>query len=329
MASQSQSSTTTAPTATVKSPLSDQPPAHVRDLPRAFILEQLRSYYGTTPPDEAVESDYALWRCAETGLEFAWPMLPGNARFYNWISQFESYYPTARWEYQGAQSFIKTANAATGQELKILDVGCGTGDFLRALDFLPAERKYAVDMNEPAITACRALGFHAHCGTLEEVTRRGFVRPGEIPWVTSFHCLEHVADPVGFVRSLVNTAGAGGCVLISTPYSPMSFESEWFDIMNHPPHHLTRWNLTAYKKLAALLGLKLGWLTPSSSPLRRTLDTFRLLHYGPHQRVGKFKFATDLLCHFPKLTSLYSRQTQRSKHDGITADVILVELTVP
>src|SRR5687768_16161109 len=82
-----------------ESPLSARPPKKVRELPRDFILEQLEQYYGVKPPAAAVETDYTIWQCSETKLEFAWPMLPGNACFYEWLSGFPSYYPGRRWEY--------------------------------------------------------------------------------------------------------------------------------------------------------------------------------------------------------------------------------------
>ena len=72
-------------------PLSAQPPQKVRELPRAFLLAQLTDYFHSPPPAGVVETDYSLWRCAETGLEFCEPPLPGNAAFYEWVSSFASY----------------------------------------------------------------------------------------------------------------------------------------------------------------------------------------------------------------------------------------------
>src|SRR5580692_8601576 len=58
---------------TALSPLSRLPPKKIRDLPKKFLLEQLELYYKAKPPEQVVETDYALWECAETGLQFAWP----------------------------------------------------------------------------------------------------------------------------------------------------------------------------------------------------------------------------------------------------------------
>jgi 2-polyprenyl-3-methyl-5-hydroxy-6-metoxy-1,4-benzoquinol methylase len=304
----------------MKSPLSQQPPEKVRDLPRKFILEQLENYYQQKPPADVVETDYSMWRCSETGLEFAWPMQPGNLQFYKWVSGFESYYPGIRWEYGEVRNLV-------GAETKVLDVGCGEGDFLQSLGGA-ASNRYALDMNEPAVKQCRQLGFNSFCGTIESAVQAGFMHEGQFPVVTSFHCLEHVDDPVQFVGSMLKAVAPNGRLFISTPYSPMSFESEWFDIMNHPPHHATRWNLRAYQKLAQLLDVKMRHFTPESSPRRRALDTFKLLRYGPHRPYKKTTLLRDLVLHAPTFAGILSAQQKRAeKNDGIAADVILVEFT--
>jgi SAM-dependent methyltransferase len=196
---------------------------------------------------------------------------------------------------------------------------------LQGLDFAPVENRFALDLNEPAVQECRRRGFQSFCGTMETAAAAGFFPSGGFSAVTSFHCLEHVDQPVVFVRSLIGATASGGRVFISTPLSPMSFEGDWFDIMNHPPHHMTRWNLAAYERLAEILGVKMRWLVPPSSALRRTLNAFRLAQYGPERPVTKMTLSKDLLLHLPMVARLH--QKQRRRRPG--ADVILIELTVP
>src|ERR1700685_1368838 len=172
--------------ATAYSPLSSLPPKKIRDLPKSFLLEQLKTYYQTAPPQEIVECDYSLWECTETGLQFAWPPHPGGTPFYEWVSSFKSYYPGLRWEYGRVRELLKRQN--NGGKFKLLDVGCGAGDFLRNLDFLPNENKYALDLNAPAIEKCRRQGFQAFCGTMETALVARFFKLAEFPVVTSFHC---------------------------------------------------------------------------------------------------------------------------------------------
>ncbi len=316
-------------TAAVHSPLSTLAPKKVRDLPKTFLLEQLELYYGAKPPAQVVECDYSLWQCVETGLQFSWPILPGNIAFYEWVSRFESYYPGMRWEYRKVQHLLAAGNLLEGKSFKVLDVGCGKGDFLRGLASVSNEGKFALDLNEPAVRACRQQGFQAFCGTAEMAMEAGFLKAAEFSVVTSFHCLEHVSQPVEFVRALLKTAAPGGRVLVSTPYSPMSFESEWFDIMNHPPHHMTRWNLSAYQRLADISGAKMRYFVPPSNAARNALKVFCLKQYGPNRRVGKARLLNDLLRRLPTFWCLYQKQKERARTDRVGgADTILVEFTI-
>ena len=304
-------------------------PEKIRDLPLAFILAQLSEYFHAPAPKEIVETDYSLWRCVETGLEFCHPPLPGNAAFYRWVSSFDGYYQSERWEYGAVAALVEKENhAATG--FKILDVGCGPGDFFSVMKFLPAEKKYALDLNEPAICLCRERGYPAFCGTVETAVAAGFLATGEFPVVTSFHCLEHVGDPVGFVRGLLRAVAPGGKLFISTPCSPMSFEDDWFDVQNHPPHHMTRWNPTAYRRLAEILGVTMRPLAPPASPFRQALQKLSLQLHGPNVFVPRSVLLKDLLRHAPSFLSHWRRRAARARrHELRGADLILVEFTVP
>ncbi len=315
--------------APVRSPLSSLPPRKVRDLPATFLREQLAIYYGAPPPPQAVESDYEIWECAETGLQFAQPLRPGNLCFYQWVSSFASYYPGVRWEYGAVARLIKPVNAQAAASLSVLDAGSGKGDFLSGMDFLTAENKFALDLNAPAIAECRRRGFNAYCGTIEDGVKAGFFGGRKFPVVTSFHCLEHVADPVGFVRSLLKLVAPGGRIFISTPYSPMSFEAVWFDVLNHPPHHMTRWNLAAYRRLASMLGVNMRHFVPAANAVKTALNVFRLKQYGLNRRVGKAKLLKDLLLRFPAFVRYFQLQKERASINGVGgADVVLVEFTV-
>lgn len=310
----------------IKSPLSPQPPIKLSDLSRQRLLAEIEAYFGVKPPSEIVECDYALWRCTETGFEFVEPAQAGGAAFYEWISRFPSYYPGRRWEYGEVERLMREQHQTASSNLRVLDVGCGTGDFLRGLDLLPNVERFGIDLNRPAIETCRKHGLRAFCGTVAEAQRAGFARPGQFDYVTAFHCLEHVPDPVGFVRELAQLLAVGGHLLISTPYSPMCFEADWFDVLNHPPHHLGRWNIAAFRKLAALLDLTFSYHMPPARPAWiRAVQTFRLLRYGPQRAVGKRAIAVDLLFSLPKFLSLWRRQRQHQVVDGRpAADVILI-----
>ena len=285
-------------------------------------------HYQAKPPPQIVETDYSLWQCAETGLQFAAPMLPGTVAFYQWVSGFDIYYPGLRWEYKKVRQILEM-DGLLDRKSKVLDAGSGKGDFLRSLDVIPAQKKFALDLNEPAIKACREQGFNAFCGTVETAIAAEFLNSGEFPVVASFHCLEHVSQPVEFMQALLKVVAPGGRVYVSTPYSPMSTESDGFDVLNLPPHHLTRWNLKAYQRLATLLGVKIRCFTPPAGAAKRALKAFWNSQRGPTEPISKATLLADLTRHFPSYLRWYRKQRERERiNHGIGADVILVELTV-
>jgi len=110
----------------------------------------------------------------------------------------------------------------------------------------------------------------------------------------------------------------------------MSFESGWFDVLNHPPHHMARWNLAAYDKLAEMLGVKMRHFAPPNHALKQALQVFRLKTYGPNVPVPRATLMKDLLLHAPQFFTDWIKLGARARgHELGGADLILVEFTAP
>lgn len=311
----------------MKSPLSNLPPEKTKYLSKEYIINELYKYYGDNPPENILQGDYEMYRCSETGFEFCHPPIPGSELFYNWIGNQSSYYPKVRWEYKKVAELIQPLNF-TSKQISIIDVGCGDGNFLDSIESIPISGRYCIDFSEVAISSCKRKGYNAYHGSLSQALSQRFISTNTFQIVTSFHCLEHVPDPVGFVKELVSVITSDGRIYISTPYSPMSFESEWFDIMNHPPHHMGRWNLKSYKKLAEVLGMKMRYYFPRSYPLKQALSLYKILCYGPHVTISLSTLIRDLVRSFPDFIQIYRRLLIRSSnHELRGADIILVELS--
>ena len=84
------------------------------------------------------------------------------------------------------------------------------------------------------------------------------------------HVPEHVDDPIGAIAMIRPHLKPGRSIYICVPYSPMSREMLYYDVMNLPPHHLTRWNMRALSKLSEVMNMPLSiYMTKSKSPLKR------------------------------------------------------------
>ena len=134
-----------------------------------------------------------------------------------------------------------------GQYARLLDVGCGAGDFLVEAKRFGLEAT-GLDTNAAAVEAARLRGFECFAGTLEE-------SPVEEQYdvIRLSHVLEHVPSPLGMLQAARLRLRPGGRVAIITPdadsYLARAFGARWFQL--DPPRHL--WAFSA-PHLAVLTG---------------------------------------------------------------------------
>ena len=287
----------------------------VRKLSEERLKGELSKYFGRPYPNSASIPNYEIWRCEETGLEFANPMTPGDATFYSWITEADFYYPGERWEYRRTiDEFLPAAKS-------LIDVGCGDGKFLlQAKGELPQLDVNGLDNLEGSIAQCKAQGLTAYAGTIDEVLAKHPELEHSFDAVTSFHCLEHVSSPLDFVRDLLRLRAPGGSLVVSTPLSPMTFEAVWFDIQNHPPHHMTRWTTGAYRRLADLLGLNVTFaFGPRLGFLRSLYQAIKMEMAGHRTRIGLPAVLRGLMArplHYSAAIVSFSKAWLRADHPG-------------
>jgi 2-polyprenyl-3-methyl-5-hydroxy-6-metoxy-1,4-benzoquinol methylase len=310
----------------ISCPLCKTKGTHLYNIKRQSIIEKLEFYYSEKLPRHLVIRDYQMLRCDNCRLEYSIPLKPGNRTFYNWITSHEAYYPHRRWEWSFFLDRLKLSNKG---RVRLLEVGCGAGAFLEMALTLPDMQPVGLDTNMTAVATCRAKGLQAHCEPLDSFIGNRPLKKDKFDFIVSFHCLEHVSDPLQFVSCMLSGLKPRGSVFLSTPYSPMSFENLWFDPLNHPPHHLTRWNSSSHEELARRLGVGIKfYMPPSKKAWHRTTQALELKWRGPHKLTQRRKFYALALCH-PLMTSNdWLHQLRRERFNGRTAaDVVLVELS--
>lgn len=300
-------------------------PTHVRTMPQAFIEGAIRGYYQERPPDLGLV-DYDLWRCNECSLEFSCPLLPGTNRFYDYVTSQNAYYPVNRWEWDVTIDRM-ARDRGTGT---VLEIGCGIGLFLERLRQKTNLHALGLDLTQGAVDVCRQKSLEVYAGRIEDWRLVGGRESDVVDFAVAFHCLEHVEDPLGFVRAMVQATKADGRIYLSTPHSPMSYESIWFDPLNHPPHHMTRWNVKAFRRLAEMLGLRATFHMPPAPLIWRSV--LRAVAMAQAGRAGKSwrvrRQAANALLHPIELAKVTLHQVLRDRTNGRTAaDVVLVELS--
>ena len=185
-----------------------------------------------------------LYECAACGLGIFHPQIIGNSAFYGEIESAFSggWYQDWKWEFGEAIADAESCR-------NILDVGCGTGGFL-AKAKERVQDVAGVDFNESALSVARGKGIRTF-RSLDEIP----VSESRFDAVFTFHVLEHVPDPVDFLRRLAGFLAPSGKIGMSVPNmdGPVRYIDPCY--MNMPPHHATRWTSKALRSLAGQVGL--------------------------------------------------------------------------
>jgi 2-polyprenyl-3-methyl-5-hydroxy-6-metoxy-1,4-benzoquinol methylase len=189
---------------------------------------------------------------------------------------------------------------------RILDVGCGSGFFLRALDAEKWDR-YGVEPSEAAAKeAERFVGTgHVVAGTL---TQSGF-DDSMFDVITLWSSLEHANAPQAYLRDAKRVLKAGGTLVIQLPnaasYQARIFKGDWFAL--DVPRHRYHFNLPLLQKLLMDSGFEIYRATyfskaHNSHALRQSLKT-RLLRGGSSLRSALFLMSIPFIKPFDAVMS--------------------------
>ena len=298
--------------------------SHSRRLGRDYIIAALEKYYGISIPGDLGIIDYDMMTCPKCSLCFANPMRPGSEKFYKWITTEPSYFTKKRWEWDAVADLIPSVSRGS-----LLEIGCGSGHFLDMMAKNTVLQVAGIDISETSVSYCRAQGLAVQKATVNEFRAANGTKPLH-DHIVAFHCLEHLADPLDFLHQLRSLLKPDGRLFLSTPLSPMSLESNWYDPLNHPPHHLTRWNTASLEALALASQFRAEFLLPKAQNLMQRALASTSVAYSCHgcrhasgmQKImlaaaNPIKFVNELSC-----------QARRDRINGrIAPDSVLMILT--
>lgn len=287
-----------------------------------YCAEQIRLLladdFGEAPPSCVSLSDYEMRECTHCTLVFADPMRPGDVLFYEWVSRFPAYHADARWEWTAMRRLLEQRKS-----VHLLELGCGDGRFLASLADLRHVKAMGIDLSDVNIARARALGLKAQLAAINDI----FGSNERFDMIVMTHVLEHVESPLSVIENCKRLLHQGGEIMFSVPYSPTSREYLRLDVLNLPPHHLTRWNMESLRRLAEISKLKFSYGMRKPKPLlnravRHTLDASNARDADGHLRRLAVVLSNPRI--FVEAMRL---QGAREKIDGRrAADEILVRL---
>lgn len=194
--------------------------------------------------------------CEPCDLRFFLPSCTGDELFYQELQEIPWYYSADKQEFHIAAGYLSPRDA-------ILEIGAGRGLFAAAIR---ATSYTGLEFSPTAIALAAANGVHLFAETIESHAQRN---PDRYDVVCSFQVLEHVADPAVFIGAGVRCLRPGGRLIVSVPGEDSFAGFDYLDVLNLPPHHVTRWTDACLCGLARHFGLTLLALRPE--PLSRAM----------------------------------------------------------
>jgi SAM-dependent methyltransferase len=207
-----------------------------------------------------------------TGIRYFFPFTPGDDLFYDQLQKFGWYYQSEKEEYEFASRFT--------HDRSVLDIGCGSGRFA---DIAKAMSYTGLESNRNAAKKGRRKGLQI---TNMEIAEFCKSNAADFDVVTLFQVLEHVKEPIDFLVHAVKCVRPNGLLIVSVPSEDSFVGKAKNNILNMPPHHLTRWPDTALRNVGKILSLEL---------LKLHHDYLDAIHVGWYSTVQSRKMLEGLL----------------------------------
>lgn len=173
-----------------------------------------------------------VYVCRSCGFGFGWPYVGGDDEYYGILHE-QAGYPKARWEYGWTARQVLSRFPDGG---RILDIGTGSGAFLRGLD--ARWEKYATEGSPANRERLRVAGVQCFESTSAAVAeaRETFAV------ITMFQVLEHIAPFRDILADCHALLQPGGVIVVSVPSAAAIYDQEVLTgCQDMTPNHINKW----------------------------------------------------------------------------------------
>jgi len=179
------------------------------------------------------------------------------------------------------EKHLGVMNFLSGESGKVLDVGCGVGNFL-ALAHARGWECWGVDFDRDAIEAGKqTFGLeHLSVASLEDFHTSHPDLHFEL--ITFFDVFEHLDNHNEFLELVTKMLTPEGKIALSVPYR---HGWRWFMQHDLPPRHLTRWDETSLKNVLSRHDFRIAYLKRLPASLYFITLKFRF-NYGEWTSFG-------------------------------------------
>lgn len=263
--------------------------------------------YGKDVIHKTTKKIFTLVRCKGCGLVFLDPQ--PNAE------ELKTYYPAEYRPHRAPASNHSVYIKPEHPTKRILDVGCGSGEFLsRIATKEPNWECLGTDVNSQAVTQARAKGFDVFLGTLEQ---SGY-KNDSFDIIFMNHVLEHVPNPLETLKKANAILKPGGSIQLLLPNyqsaSRILFHSYWYGL--DVPRHLYHFTPSTITNLLRNAGFTTTAITFHPSP-KSFLFSISYMLFGSRPRVPKVFWhilspagRLTALCHLSSVMEVKAEKTR-------------------
>jgi len=209
-------------------------------------------YVTPRPAEDALRDLYAEYHSRHGGDEASWAMLMRDV-------------------FRESAGILDAARNGKGPG-RLLDVGCGFGDFVAEMQ-KRGWRAEGLDPSPGAVGVAAGKGLPVRLGTLEGLDPAA----GQYDAATMFYVLEHLPDPMEALRKAYDLLSPGGTLLVRVPHTtpivrilaPFGIGASLYDA----PYHLYDYSPSIMNKMLT----KAGFVEARTFPGRPT----RPSRFGP------------------------------------------------
>jgi SAM-dependent methyltransferase len=231
----------------VDSPLGSRPAELVGETPTSKLVDGYREQLGMSVERYFAGVDsIATYRCPDTGYMFYHPdSTAGDDAFYQVLQEFPWFYQEDKWEHAKALEHVEAGS-------RVLDIGCGTGNFLAAARAKGASVA-GIELNTKSVAVAQGRGLDV---TPNLVERYAEGREETFDVVCTFQVLEHIPRPKSFLTACVRLLRKGGLLVVGVPNNDGFLKYADDAVLNFPPHHMALWTAESLEALQKLFPLE-------------------------------------------------------------------------
>jgi len=263
--------------------------------------------------------------CNNCNLEFFYPFVPGDDKFYSDLGQEEWYYlHEDKTEFSYSNKYIQDGDS-------VLDIGSGRGAFTKYID---KNITYTgLDLSSKAVEYAKEENINVLEQTIENYADSNKETHNV---VVAFQVLEHIINIDSFITSSLQVLKPNGLLILAVPNNFNFIKDAQNHLLNLPPHHTLHWNSNSLRYIAKKFNLEIvdiyqEELTNIHKNWYYTIKLSKIIHnfLGMQIKSINMSFLTKLI----NITSIlfiriFKFSFSNEKKDGMTIAITLKKRTI-